>query len=322
MSFTHSLKHFIQSNSKINAAVMPVYLRTVHPFKTKHRAKRNGLTENIRDEVLEICRNGESVRISRHHAIYVMDVIDNFDFYFGAVLPIDLAGRKVVDYSTPRYHDVIGFDLHPIFFPSLAEPIITTTQYLDFAQLEPGSVALDLGAYSGLTSILMREHCGPSGRVVAVDADTNNVAAIRRNFALYERLSGNRIDLQEAAVWIHNDGITFSSEGNMGSSATDFVGDRLGASRTVPSLTLSSIARKFGLDKVDFIKCDVEGAEAVIFEDEAFFEHHRPRIIAEVHDVRGRMTTDKLAGTLARHGYNCTEVPQPGSHLPLLECRP
>src|SRR3546814_6467149 len=69
----------------------------------------------------------------------------------------------------------------------------------------------------------------------------------------------------------------------MGSSATEFVGDRLGVSVKVPSYTLSTIAKRTGLSKVDFIKCDVEGAEAVIFEDSAFFDRYRPRIVAQVH---------------------------------------
>src|SRR3546814_13002101 len=79
----------------------------------------------------------------------------------------------------------------------------------------------------------------------------------------------------------------------MGSSATEFVGDRLGVSVKVPSYTLSTIAKRTGLSKVDFIKCDVEGAEAVILEDSAFFDRYRPRTVAQVHRVGGELTTDR-----------------------------
>jgi FkbM family methyltransferase len=322
MPLTQSLKNFVQSHDRLNSAVMAVYMRTVHPASIKSLAREKGLSAHFADETIDIRRGSTAVRIGRRHAIYVKDVVDNFDFYYGAVASIGLNGLEMVDYSTPRYHDVLGYDRHPIFFPSLAEPLITTEQYLEFAQVGEGAVALDLGAYSGLTSIMIRERCGPAGRVVAVDADGNNLRAIRKNFALYEQLSGRRVDLVEGAVWTHNDGITFSSEGNMGSSATDFVGDRLGAAKKVPSYTLSAIARRFDLPKVDFIKCDVEGAEAVIFDDKAFFERNRPRIIAEVHQVKGVMTTGALSETLAPYGYRCAEVPQPGSDLPLLECVP
>jgi FkbM family methyltransferase len=322
MPFAQSLKTFVQSHDRLNSAVMAVYMRTIHPTSIKGLARDHGLSAHFTDETIEVRRGNKSVRLGRRHAIYAQDVVNNFDFYYGAVASIGFNGLEMVDYSTPRYHEVLGYDRHPIFFPSLAEPLITTEQYLDFARLDEGSVALDLGAYSGLTSIMIRERCGSDGRVVAVDADSNNLRAIRKNFALYAQLSGNRVELVEGAVWTHNDGITFSSEGNMGSSATDFVGDRLGAARKVPSYTLSAIADRFDLSRVDFIKCDVEGAEAVIFDDKPFFERNRPRIIAEVHQVKGRMTTGALSDTLARYGYGCTEVPQPGSDLPLLECVP
>jgi FkbM family methyltransferase len=51
----------------------------------------------------------------------------------------------------------------------------------------------------------------------------------------------------------------------MGSSAASIVGNNRGLVSKVASFTLSSIANKFKLQRVDFIKCDVEGAEKVIF---------------------------------------------------------
>jgi hypothetical protein len=85
-----------------------------------------------------------------------MDIIDSFEYYYNSVFPIDdFNGNLVVDFSNPKYHEVVGFESQPIIFPSLAEPIITTTQYLDFADLQNDSVVIDLGAYSGLTSILI-----------------------------------------------------------------------------------------------------------------------------------------------------------------------
>lgn len=316
------LKGYIQSRRTINSAVMPVYMHTIHPIFIKKLAKSKNLNVKFYDNFIDVIQSKKIVRLNRKHSIYLKDVVDNFDFYHNAVHSISMDGLNIVDYSTPRFHEVIGFDGHPIYFPSLAEPLVTTQQYLDFAQIGANSVALDLGAYSGLTSIMMRDLCGEGGRVVAVDADDNNLIAIRKNISLYERSCGRVIDLVEAAVWSHGNGITFSSEGNMGSSATNIVGERIGASRHVPSITLSQIVTKFNLPKVDFIKCDIEGGEAVIFEDAEFFKNNRPRIIAEVHLIRGKMTTASVEKSLSPFGYSCKEVSQPGSDLPLLECLP
>ena len=73
---------------------------------------------------------------------------------------------------------------------------------------------------------------------------------------------------------------------------------------------------------MDFIKCDIEGGEAVIFGDDAFFERFRPRIIVEVHPVKGEMTTAAVIRALDAQGYVTQMVKQDGIDLPLLECRP
>jgi hypothetical protein len=76
------------------------------------------------------------------------------------------------------------------------------------------------------------------------------------------------------------------------------------------------------LETIDFIKCDVEGAEAVIFEDELFFKTFKPRIIVEVHFVKNKETTDKVISDLKKYGYTFKKIHQTGVTLPLLECYP
>ena len=263
-----------------------------------------------------------TIRISADHLIYGADIIDSYDYYFSAVEPIEHFETSLVDYSTPRYHDVVGYDKHPIFFPSFAEPLVTTQQYIEFSNLKLGSIAIDLGAYSGLTSIIFKETVGPGGVVIAVDADKNNLLALDKNLSSYHKVTDNSIASLYGAVWIHNNGLAFSSEGNMGSSAADIVGNTRGRIDGVPSFTLLSIADKFDLDRVDFIKCDVEGAEAVIFEDANFFAKYKPRIIIETHMVGGKETTDKCMSDLKNYGYEFKRIHQTGVSLPLIECYP
>lgn len=272
---------------------------------------------------LDFRKGDKVVRISVRHFVYGEDIARSFDYYHDAVKPVDVGGVSLVDYSTPRYHDVVGFDLMPVFFASFAEPVKTTTQYLDFAGLGAGASVIDLGAYAGLTSIIFKQQVGESGRVVAVDADRQNVVAIERNLALFERMTGDRVDFKHAAIWNHTDGLSFSSEGNMGSAVSGMMtGDR-GVTDEVPSATLSSLVEEFGLERVDFIKCDVEGAELKVFEDEAFFERFKPRIIVESHEVDGGgTTTGKFSADLERHGYTCRVIDQHGVVLPLVECHP
>ena len=295
-------------------------IKKLLPFMLKGKAKKSGLNIRVRSDFIDVIRGSDIIRVSSQHAVYIPDIINEFQYYFGAVIPFKESENNIVDYSTPRYHDVIGFEAFPVLFPSFSEPVITATQYIEFANLSEGACVLDLGAYSGLTSIIFSEAVGKTGTVIAVDADQRNIECIQRNFSNYRKYFDKNIYLLEGAVWINNDGLEFSCEGNMGSSAANIVGNKRGSIMKVPSFTLSSIADKFNLQRVDFMKVDVEGAENVIFEDKKFFEKFSPRIIMETHVVDNIFTTEKCVNDLKNYGYNCKQIIQKGSAAPLLEC--
>jgi hypothetical protein len=130
------------------------------------------------------------------------------------------------------------------------------------------------------------------------------------------------IEIVSEAIWNHSNGVSFSSEGNMGSSASNFIGIRRGQVELIKSLTLSSVVEKLKLAEVSFVKCDIEGAESVIFEDSDFFKNFSPRIIVETHNVGGHLSTDKVREDLSKFGYAFNLVTQPGAPFPLLECVP
>ncbi|MDC1271287.1 FkbM family methyltransferase [Planktomarina temperata] len=291
-----------------------------HPLSIQ--AKSFGLTIKLGAHYLNLYRNTQIIRIALKHLVYAGDIISSFEYYFSAVKPQSFNQYEIVDYSTPRFHNVIGFDLMPVVFPSFSEPLVTTNQYLHFANLKPGDTAIDLGAYSGLTSIVFKEIVGNLGKVIAVDADSENMKAILENTKLYKSITGNNIDIINGAVWSHCNGLSFSTEGNMGSSASEIVGVNRGSVDVIKSYTLSALCEIGKVNSVDFIKCDVEGAEAVIFEDETFFQSHRPRIIIETHLKDGIETTEKCISDLTKFGYECRKIIQTGVTLPLVECYP
>jgi len=142
-------------------------------------------------EKIEVTKDGRKIVISHRHVIYIRDIVTQFDYYYNSVKSVD----GVVDYSTPHEHAVEGFDLFPVLFPSFSEPIITARQYLDFANLQPGQTVIDLGAYSGLTSILFAQKIGKDGLVIAVEADEENYQCADTNINRYYLKKGIPIDL-------------------------------------------------------------------------------------------------------------------------------
>lgn len=319
MKTVEILKKILSKNpaikSKLVELLMPAYLR-------KLASKKNIKIKLYSDYIDFKNEKSETIRLSIRHLIYGKDIIDSFDYYYSAVMPVSFLQDNLVDYSLPRYHDVVGYDKHPVYFPSLAEPVVTTQQYLDFANIKEGDIVLDLGAYSGLTSILFKQIAGSTGRVIAVDADEQNIMAINKNISLYKKITGEDIEILYRAVWNHDEGLDFSNEGNMGSSVAEIVGTGRGKVSNTPSIKLSQISHYYHLDKVNFIKCDIEGAEQVIFEDEEFFSKNSPRIIVETHMVDNFETTNKVMSDLSKYGYTFKKIEQKGVVLPLLECYP
>lgn len=289
-------------------------------LKILARSKRVSITSG--SDYIDFSNENRVIRLSKEHWFYGSDLLNSYEYYFNSVKPLKKNSTELVDFSTPRFHEVNGFDLMPVFFPSFCEPMSTTDQYLNFAKLHEGSTVIDLGAYSGLTSILFKELVGESGKVIAVDADSINLDSIKKNFNLYEKITGKTIDILNGAIWNHCDGLNFSSEGNMGSSATDIVGDLRGKNNIIKSYTLSKLAEIYNLEDIHFIKCDIEGAERVIFEDVHFFKNFKPRIIIECHFVDELDTSVKCIEDLTKYGYTCKHIEQHGVSLPLLECRP
>jgi hypothetical protein len=116
-------------NNSLNRFVPRAAIKHVLPRLIMAReAKRHGLRLTLHGPYIEIARGDTALRLSSDHAIYLRDAIRSFDYYVSAVVPLEIDGRRIVDYSTPRYHDVVGFDAYPVLFPSLAEPVVTAAQ--------------------------------------------------------------------------------------------------------------------------------------------------------------------------------------------------
>jgi len=291
------------------------------------KAKTIKVTED--GSVINIFRKKECIKISKKHKLYLPDIINLFDFYFSAVEYSEVDGFKIVDFSTNKPQKVKGYDLHDVMFSSFVEPIETTHQYIELANFNEDSVVLDLGAYSGLSAILFdkeisKNNKDASGGVIAVDADMYNTECIENNFRLYKEKTGRNIDYLYGAAWGEDGEIQFSNEANMGASATSIVGKGRGLNKKVKSYTLSTIAKKYNLEKVDFIKCDIEGGEICVFKDAEFFQKYSPRIIVESHlcENFSKFTTDIFVSQLNKYGYACRELKQEGFDLPLVECYP
>jgi methyltransferase, FkbM family len=295
-------------------------------YQLADKNKRAGLRVRAEPGWIDIVHDREqrAIRLSRTNAVYVPDMVNSFEYYFGSAEPIRvrIGGKPhaVVDFSTPRFQRVCGFDDFPVMCPSLTEPIVTARQYLDFAQLGSGHVVLDLGCYSGLTSIMFSRAVGSSGRVVAIEPDPVNFTACRTNLAQHARSNAlDNVTLINAAAAGERGTMAFSSEGAMGSAAAAIVGNYRGEMVQVECLNLQQMAETARLSRVDFVKMDIEGSEeSVLRAAEPFFRRFEPRIIVEPHLVAGELSEHGVRRILESYGYRCSTIEQTGVSLPLV----
>lgn len=229
-----------------------------------------------------IQRDNRKIYVANNHQQYIADIEDAFDYYFNCTETHSEDGFLIADFSVPAYHKVIGFNDFKVHFHSFPESIGTINMYLDALQIKENMTILDLGSYSGFTSIMFSKEMNGTGNIIAVEPDVLNIESIKINL---DRYPIKNIILEESAMYSKDTTLQFSSEGNQGSYLEDIWGFNRGNIIDVNAITLSTLANKHNLSKVDLIKCDIEGSEKYIFNDLDFFTKFKPTIVIELHDI-------------------------------------
>ena len=122
-------------------------------------------------------------------------------------------------------------------------------------QPEPDDVVLDAGACYGDTAVSLAAAAGPGGKVISFDPLPSHAAIFRANMALNPALSAT-ISLIEAPLSTAAGEIVYFSEQGPGS--------RISGTGNLRFLTesIDHVVHEKGLGRLDFIKMDIEGAEA------------------------------------------------------------
>lgn len=282
--------------------------------------KSYGLLKNVRtqwvDSRIFFRKKSRTIVISQSHSAYAKDLIDEFDFYFSSVV----LGKdeNTIDFSSPSTVALAGWKEIPVEIPSLPEPISTVEQYVSLTGMSKSNVILDLGAYSGVTSMFFQEVVGKQGKVIAIDADPINLSCAEINFSRFFDKYGYKPTLVDAAVWSENGTLEFASEGSLGSAVAEIQSRETKETITVRSVTLSQIVDEQNLNKVDVIKADIEGAEFFAFSDKAFFSNFHPVIVFEpAMNSNPETKMPRIEKLLESYGYKLSYHNQIGSRIPL-----
>lgn len=150
--------------------------------------------------------------------------------------------------------------------------------------VRPGDVVLTAGAQLGYVALALARAVGPTGRVLAFEADPRMVEACKNNLAL-NRI-GAVVELFPVALGSADGELEMSLSGTAGQSSLA-VAHHYVSSVRVPVCRGDDFLARLGLHKIDGILLDVEGWEMHVLEGLVeTLSRHRPRwAIIECWDV-------------------------------------
>ena len=173
--------------------------------------------------------------------------------------------------------DALGFKFVLYPFDRLHEKLLLERAYDRelFAAMSllirPGDVVFDVGAHIGEISVLAARLCGPQGKVFAFEPVPESCARFRENVALN---GCENIFLQPVAVAEYTGTVTmnvFPSQYSAWNSRgrpvyTDVEGVPVESTPIeVPATTLDEFRATHGIERIQFLKVDVEGHEHAVF---------------------------------------------------------
>ncbi|WP_435022581.1 FkbM family methyltransferase (plasmid) [Tundrisphaera sp. TA3] len=173
----------------------------------------------------------------------------------------------------------------------------------------PGGTFVDVGAHWGYFSLIVADHVGRGGRVVSIEADPRVYGMLERSLALNDLPQVRPVHAAAAAGTGHVTLIGFDeTSDNWGTSRIDGGAAGPGGSYEVPARSVDEILDDLGVDVVDLIKMDIEGAEALALTGMAagLRRGRYRRLLIELHPARiveHGTDADALIENLLGHGY-------------------
>jgi FkbM family methyltransferase len=126
-----------------------------------------------------------------------------------------------------------------------------------------GEIAFDIGAHLGEHSVLLSRLVGVSGQVFAFEPNPDHLGPLRRTVMQH----GNGRVLPLAISDRPGTTVLYIPDFHVTASLADWTNNRVGAIRTTrcEQIPLDTLVGNGVVPQPDFIKCDVEGAELLVF---------------------------------------------------------
>ena len=131
-------------------------------------------------------------------------------------------------------------------------------RYKDIVCAKPGGIALDIGACYGDTALYFADKVGINGRVYSFEFVESNIKRFQENISRNEKVR-SQIELVRNPVWSKaGDKMHYKDSGPGTKVSFDHSSELDSVTET---LSLDKFVDEKNIERVDFIKMDIEGAE-------------------------------------------------------------
>lgn len=178
-----------------------------------------------------------------------------------------------------------------------------------FRLTQPGDIVLTAGAHIGYVALALAEAVGPTGKVLAFEADPRMVELCQHNLSLN---AGKAIELIPVALGSRNGEVKMLLSSTAGQSSFAIGHHQIGEAM-VTMRQGDELMAELGVNKVDGMVLDVEGWETHVLAGLArTLSNHLPRwAIIECWDVALKgagSSADQLLSQLQKLGWKTTDI--------------
>jgi len=163
-------------------------------------------------------------------------------------------------------------------------------------QVKPGDVVLDIGAHIGLFSVAASTLIRPTGKLFAFEPADQTIPLLLKTIVLND--AGEWISVNHAAIGKKSGMATFyvsDIKGDNSNSMVSYKEDRKLYPKQVALYSIDEFASEQHIEKVRFIKLDVEGVELDALKGaKQVLATHKPACIVAVHPEPVMARGDRL----------------------------
>jgi FkbM family methyltransferase len=134
--------------------------------------------------------------------------------------------------------------------------------HYNFSRIKPEMTILDIGAHIGTFTLLASKKVGLNGKVIAVEAETDNFNQLKKNIDLNE--IKNVIPINVALSDFNGEKDFFITKGSGCHSFLPTLGQEIVDKIKIKVKSLDTLMKELNIGKIDLLKIDAEGAELEI----------------------------------------------------------